>query len=665
MGRYELTSMIPSGGASEVYLARDRDAPGRPRVVIKRLPRHHARDPALVAELVAEARTAAQLDHRGIVRVLDIVTGERDCYYVMEHVRGLDLRRVLELLAARGEVMPIECAAVIAIELCVALGYVHEHVTETGTDLLHRDLAPSNVLLGFDGAIKLADFGRLRSRHGAVDGTIGYLSPEQYRGELLDRRSDLFALGLVLYEMTTGRPAFDPELADREIAERTIRGAVAPPSRLRPGYPAELEAIAMCALQPSRVRRYPSARGMQRDLETFLWARRPGASASAVGELLSSLASPRRGPRAPRARTDAERALEAVVDAAVDGLVARPETSLDDLPTTVATAATAARIGAQLRGAPARRSPRRTALGTVAPPPDESSANAETADAPSPRAPSPREPAPRAPSPREPAPRAPSPRAPAPRMPVPQRSHAPLPAPTPLRAHEPRPASAPSGAHDSRQLAPLDARPALAPLDARAASAPLDARAASAPLDARPALAPLDACAALAPLDARAVVAPLDARASSFSPESPGAHEGPPPAQGLRQRPRSLAIAGALVAGLVIAGWAIWRTTHVGGELTPTRHATSAPPPTDPEPAPRRAPRSLRVAPPRAAAAGQGALDATPSIARLEVLGPVPDETVRQAVEGTLDALRGCYRAAARARGITPPAELRLTFELD
>jgi serine/threonine protein kinase len=287
---------------TEVYLARDGGAQIERQVVIKRLLPHLIRDKKVVEGFLGEARVAAGLDHSNLVRVERITSGEGQCYYAMEYVRGVDLRRLLSVLAKQSATMSYEAATAIAIELCAALGRVHEHTLPDGRQLVHRDVAPSNVLLSTTGEVKLTDFGRhvpalpanertiagtVRKRLDLFDGTIGYMSPEQCLGEPVDGRSDIYSLGVILYEMTTGMRLCDPDENDFQIMERTVRGWVTPPFRHRADYPEDLQTIVMRAIERDPGRRYQSIGALQRALEAL-----QPASASAIAELVE-FAAPR------------------------------------------------------------------------------------------------------------------------------------------------------------------------------------------------------------------------------------------------------------------------------------------------------------------------------------------------------------------------------------
>ncbi|HWU86677.1 MAG TPA: serine/threonine-protein kinase, partial [Kofleriaceae bacterium] len=301
-GKYELTRRLAASRMTEVYLARDSGAQLERIVVIKRMLPHLVRDKKLVESFLSEARLAAGLDHSNLVRVERIASEEAQCYYAMEYVQGVDLRRLLSVLEKRSTTMSFECAIAIAIALCAALARVHEQTAPDGRPLVHRDVSPSNVLLSATGEVKLTDFGRqaptksasertfagtVRKRLDIFDGTIGYMSPEQCLGEPLDGRSDIYSLGVILYEMTTGMRLCDPGENDFQIMERTVRGWVTPPFRHRADYPEELQAIVMRAIERDPGRRYQQVSALQRALEAL-----QPAPASVIAELVA-LAAPR------------------------------------------------------------------------------------------------------------------------------------------------------------------------------------------------------------------------------------------------------------------------------------------------------------------------------------------------------------------------------------
>jgi len=280
VGRYEILQRIGAGGMAEVYLARPRAGPSDARVAIKRLLPSFAHERRFIEMFIAEARLAATLHHPNIAKVFDVGLDHDVCYFAMEFVRGHDVRALWATAAARGSPMPLAISISIMYGTTCALAYVHDpRGPHAKLNLVHRDISPSNILVSFEGAIKLVDFGIARVDTGAVTktasgeikGKIPYMSPEQCRARPLDGRSDLFSLGVVLYELTTNVRPFDRS-SEYETLEAIVRGEFTRPSRLVPGYPADLEEIVLRLLSPRPADRYPSAGTLLVDLDRVVAA---------------------------------------------------------------------------------------------------------------------------------------------------------------------------------------------------------------------------------------------------------------------------------------------------------------------------------------------------------------------------------------------------------
>jgi serine/threonine protein kinase len=277
LGRYELIDHLATGGMAELFLARTVGEGGFEKVVVlKRILPQLAQNADFVRMFLDEARLAALLHHPNIAQVFDIGQVAGSFFFVMEHVHGRDLRDVVKAARAEGGI-PLPHALSIVAAAAAGLHYAHEKhgPDERALHLVHRDVSPANLIVTFDGGVKLVDFGvaKARSQHaetrgGTLKGKISYMSPEQCRGEPVDRRSDVFALGIVLYELTTGARLFrgDNEFA---LLQQIANEDVAPPSLRRPDYPLGLEAIVMRALARDRSRRYRTAEDLQVDLEEF------------------------------------------------------------------------------------------------------------------------------------------------------------------------------------------------------------------------------------------------------------------------------------------------------------------------------------------------------------------------------------------------------------
>jgi serine/threonine-protein kinase len=263
--RYAIESPIARGGMADVFLARDQQLDRQ--VAVKVLFPEFARDPNFVERFRREAQHAAMLNHPNIVSVYDYGQQGGTYFIIMEYVEGQSLRDVLR---SQGSLSPMQSAR-IASEIAAALDFAHRHGT------VHRDIKPGNVLLAPSGQVKVADFGIAANptdagagltQTGAVIGTATYFSPEQAQGYQVDGRSDVYSLGVVLYEMLTGRAPFVAE-SPVAVAMKHVRDAVVPPSQLVPDLPPDLERVVMTALAKDVNTRYQSAEALRADLIRF------------------------------------------------------------------------------------------------------------------------------------------------------------------------------------------------------------------------------------------------------------------------------------------------------------------------------------------------------------------------------------------------------------
>jgi serine/threonine protein kinase len=261
---------------AELFLATEA---GRPEeIVIKRNLPYLSQEQEFVQVFLDEARIAAQLHHPNIITVHELGKLEESIFLAMEHVEGVDLRKILQQEMKRGQAVPYQVAAYVTAQVCAGLFYAHNTKGIDGRplDLIHRDVSPQNVMVAYDGRVKIVDFGIAKagafmeqSKPGVIKGKFLYLSPEQLSQDRLDRRADLFALGTMLYEVTTGRSPFHKSTTEAVIF--AIRSEDPPaPSQLKPDYPEGLSRIIMKCLQKDRTRRYQQASEVQRDLEQFL-----------------------------------------------------------------------------------------------------------------------------------------------------------------------------------------------------------------------------------------------------------------------------------------------------------------------------------------------------------------------------------------------------------
>jgi serine/threonine-protein kinase len=280
-GKYLLLDRIATGGMAELFLARQVGVAGFEKtVVLKRIRPHLAEKKNFVKMFLNEARLAAQLSHHNIVQILDLGRVDESYFIAMEYLFGRDMRRVVPKAEKQEIPFPLVYACKIASQVLEGLHYAHQHADVQGQPLhiVHRDVTPENIFVTFDGCVKLLDFGIAKaativehSRSGEIKGKLSYMSPEQCAGRPLDHRSDLFSLGVVLYEWLTGFKLFTGE-SDVAILRSIAEGRIYRPSYFKSDVPEQVEAILMRALEKDPARRYQSAWEMQAELDRFLTA---------------------------------------------------------------------------------------------------------------------------------------------------------------------------------------------------------------------------------------------------------------------------------------------------------------------------------------------------------------------------------------------------------
>ena len=277
--RYELLRKLATGGMAEIYLARQSGLEGFEKVVVvKRILSHLASDEEFVSMFLDEARIAAKLSHPNIVQIYDLGKAEDSYYIAMEYVSGRDVQHLIARLQERGERLPVEHVCRVIAGVCDGLYYAHSRNDYDGTPLniVHRDISPQNILVSFAGGVKLVDFGIAKAssqlaqtRAGVLKGKYAYMSPEQVRGAKVDHRSDLFAVGLVMYEMLTGNRAFE-----RDSSLKTLKAIVQEkplnPREVNPEVPMEVVKLLSKALEKNPDRRYKTAQEMQIAIEDYL-----------------------------------------------------------------------------------------------------------------------------------------------------------------------------------------------------------------------------------------------------------------------------------------------------------------------------------------------------------------------------------------------------------
>ncbi len=298
MGRYRVLDEIGIGGMGRVHLASVEGPGGFLKwVAIKRIHRHLITDPSAVQMFFDEACLAARISHPNVATVIDLGEDDEGYFIAMEYLHGEPLREIVRRAEDHGRRVPYDVACRILTDAAEGLHAAHELTDGAGhrLNVVHRDVSPHNLFVTYDGITKVVDFGiaKFRSRVTTTNaaelrGKLAYMSPEQVRGETIDRRSDVFALGIVAWELTTGHRLF---AAGHEgtIVMKIHGGDVPPPSSIVPDYPRELEAVVMRALAPDRAQRYATARDLARALQMMMLVRGTLVSRDDVATYLRAL----------------------------------------------------------------------------------------------------------------------------------------------------------------------------------------------------------------------------------------------------------------------------------------------------------------------------------------------------------------------------------------
>ncbi|MFP2958716.1 protein kinase domain-containing protein [Myxococcus sp. 1LA] len=278
IGKYQLVRKLASGGMAEVFLAKAAGPRGFEKtLVLKRILPHLAEDPAFVEMFLGEARLAAQLEHPNIVQIFDFGEAEGSFFLAMEFIDGPNLRKLVK--RAQEEALPPAFCAKVVAAAAEGLAYAHEfRDPESGEPLglIHRDVSPDNILVSRQGAVKVVDFGIAkvagqghRTLTGVVKGKVAYMPPEQLQAKGMDRRVDVYALGVVLYELLTGKRPFDAT-TDVSVMQAILFESFIPVSQRRPDVPVALQQVLDKALSKDREQRYLDCRALQDDLERFV-----------------------------------------------------------------------------------------------------------------------------------------------------------------------------------------------------------------------------------------------------------------------------------------------------------------------------------------------------------------------------------------------------------
>jgi serine/threonine protein kinase len=293
--RYRVVERLAAGGMAEVFLAESAGIEGfKKRVAIKRVLPHLSEKKRFIAMFLDEARLSANFSHSNVVQVFDIGVGDNTYFIVMEYVDGADLKAVMADLNNNNRQFPIEAALLICGKICEGLGYAHEQTTSDGVPLnaVHRDMSPPNVLISKHGEVKIVDFGLAKastqlekSEAGIIKGKFHYLSPEAAHGKEVNQQADIFAVGIILWEMLAGRRLFSGE-SDYQVVKAVQRCEVPRISKVNPEVSAEVESILARSLARDPSQRYQTARALALDLTRCLFRLGRPVDAFTLSELV-------------------------------------------------------------------------------------------------------------------------------------------------------------------------------------------------------------------------------------------------------------------------------------------------------------------------------------------------------------------------------------------
>ena len=292
-GKYHLLGPLAQGGMGALYMAVAGDR-GLERLTVIKTILPHLADAEYIARFRDEAKVVVKLSHGNLIPVFDAGQAEGELFLAMDFVEGRDLRAVWNRCAKKQVAFPVDVAVFIAKELCRGLGYAHGF---PDLQLVHRDVSPPNVLISFTGEVKLTDFGLASSTlklektaPGIIYGKVAYMSPEQARGDKLDGRSDQYAVGIVLWELLTGRQLFPPgKDQPQDLLSRAKNPEVMRPSKRAPRVPVDLDDICLRALMAEKDQRYPDCDSMREALQGWLAVNAPTTDASRISAFLHDL----------------------------------------------------------------------------------------------------------------------------------------------------------------------------------------------------------------------------------------------------------------------------------------------------------------------------------------------------------------------------------------
>jgi len=343
-GNYQLLKRLATGGMAQIYLARQKGPDGAEKlVVVKRILPHLAENSDFVRMFLDEARIAARLNHPNIVQVFDLGSLDDTFFIAMEFIHGEDLRKIWKRTEHLNKPFPVQLVCRVVMDACAGLDYAHKKTDAQGKPLgiVHRDISPQNLLVTFDGAVKIVDFGIAKAadqatvtRSGVLKGKYSYMSPEQASGKRVDCRSDIFALGVVLHELLTGQRLFKRS-NDIQTLHAVTECDVPVPSNANPKVPPELDEIVLKALAKNPADRYQEAMDLQLALEDFLIFHKLPSSSAHLAAFMGELYEER--------LAEERRAGHVLVGEDLDSA---PRPLLDDLPAAAASASASASLNA-------------------------------------------------------------------------------------------------------------------------------------------------------------------------------------------------------------------------------------------------------------------------------------------------------------------------------
>ncbi len=306
IGKYQLIHKLATGGMAEVFLAKAAGPMGFEKLcVLKRILPHLATEPTFVDMFLSEARLAAQLNHPNIVQIFDFGEAEGTYFIAMEYIDGPNLREMIRRASGVSLSLPIAFCARVVCSACEGLAFAHDFkdpATNLAMNIVHRDISPDNLLLSRQGAVKVVDFGIAKAagqsphtQTGVLKGKLAYMPPEQLRNEPLDRRADVYALGVVLYELLTG---LKPFVANSEagMVQAILFELQIPVVQRRPDVPEGFQRILAKALAKERERRYPDCASLQADLEEFVLSTGKPMGAAQMALLVAMMTAGSEGP---------------------------------------------------------------------------------------------------------------------------------------------------------------------------------------------------------------------------------------------------------------------------------------------------------------------------------------------------------------------------------